>query len=172
MLSIPKVCKNSFVVPNKMGLPGASLSRPTSAMKDVYKRQIVNGTTYSFASQSTVFTVNSGQGIRLSSASNPSIMTQLTQVNGTVNITDISTLTADGKEYAISPEVQVYEKEYSGSTIYRLKPISEIVGTQSHTLYAYYDRLPSVGGRIRIIIAVSYTHLDVYKRQTANSAHR
>lgn len=115
---------------------------------------IVNGTTYSFASQSTVFTVNSGQGIRLSSASNPSIMTQLTQVNGTVNITDISTLTADGKEYAISPEVQVYGKEYSGSTIYRLKPISEIVGTQSHTLYAYYDRLPSVGGRIRIIIAV------------------
>ena len=118
---------------------------------------IVNGNSYSFTSPSTIYSVNSGQGVRLSSASNPSIMSPLSEVKGTVTVTSAGNLTADGKSYDISADVQVYEKEYSSSTLYRLKPISDIIGSDNYTLYAYYDKLPSSGGRIRIIVAVMKT---------------
>lgn len=118
---------------------------------------IVNGSSYSFTSPSTIYSVNSGQGVRLSSASNPSIMSPLSEVKGTVTVTSAGSLTADGKSYDISADVQVYEKEYSSSTLYRLKPISDIIGSDNYTLYAYYDKLPSNGGRIRIIVAVKKT---------------
>ncbi len=115
---------------------------------------LVNGTIYSYNSASTIFSVSSGCGIRLSSANNPSIMSSLNKINGTVLLTSTSSLTSDGKTYAISPNVQVYEKEYSSSTLYRLKPISDIVGSEDYTLTAYYDKLPSSGGLIRVITAV------------------
>ena len=118
---------------------------------------IVNGSSYSFTSPSTIYSVNSGQGVRLSSASNPSIMSPLSEVKGTVTVTSAGSLTADVKCYDISADVQVYEKEYSSSTLYRLKPISDIIGSDNYTLYAYYDKLPSSGGRIRIIVAVKKT---------------
>ena len=118
---------------------------------------IVNGSSYSFTIPSTIYSVNSGQGVRLSSASNPSIMSPLSEVKGTVTVTSAGSLTADVKCYDISADVQVYEKEYSSSTLYRLKPISDIIGSDNYTLYAYYDKLPSSGGRIRIIVAVKKT---------------
>lgn len=135
---------------------GVVVSANTSSMGTMASGSytyIVDGTTYSYASTSSMFTVSNGQGVRLSSAANPRIMTSLTQLRGNISITSITSLTSGGTNYEISPNVQVYERDYAGSATYRLKPISEIIGSDDYSLSAFYDKSPSAGGRIRIIIA-------------------
>ena len=117
---------------------------------------LINGTSYSFASSSSMYNVSSGEGVKLSSANNPSIMLPLTKLDGNVELTTNTHLTSGGKTYPLADNVQVYEKEYGSTTIYRMKPISEIVGNDSYTLYAYYDKSPASGGRIRIIVAMKH----------------
>lgn len=117
---------------------------------------LINGTSYSFASSSSMYNVSSGEGVKLSSANNPSIMLPLTKLDGNVELTTNTYLTSGGKTYPLADNVQVYEKEYGSTTIYRMKPISEIVGNDSYTLYAYYDKSPASGGRIRIIVAMKH----------------
>lgn len=115
---------------------------------------LINGASYSFASASSMYNVHSGEGVKLSSANNPSIMLPLTKLDGGIKLTNSEYLTCGGKSYELADNVQVYEKEYSSSTIYRMKPISDIINNDSYSLYAYYDKSPASGGRIRIIVAM------------------
>ena len=114
---------------------------------------IVNGTEYSYATSNTIFSISGGSGIRLTSAANPYSISALTELRGSAGVTSQTNLSCGGKNYAISPNVQVYEKESRFEAEYSLIPISDIVGSDGYDLIAYYDKLPENGGRIRIIVA-------------------
>ena len=114
---------------------------------------IVNGTEYSYATSNTIFSISGGSGIRLTSAANPYSISALTELRGSAGVTSQTNLSCGGRNYAISPNVQVYEKESRFEAEYSLIPISDIVGSDGYDLIAYYDKLPENGGRIRIIVA-------------------
>lgn len=114
---------------------------------------LVNGSSYSFASASSMFSVDSGDGVKLSSVNNPSVMLRLAKLEGKIELTNSAYLTCGGKNYEISDNVQVYEKEFGSTTMYRMRPISDIINNNGYSLTAYYDKSPSSGGRIRIIVA-------------------
>ncbi len=114
---------------------------------------IVNGTEYSYAASNSIFSISGGSGIRLTSAANPHSISSLTELRGSVSVTSQTNLICGGKTYAISPNVQVYEKQSRFEAEYSLIPISDIVGSSGYDFIAYYDKLPENGGRIRIIVA-------------------
>lgn len=115
---------------------------------------LINGTSYSFVSQSSAFGVESGQAVKIAGTSNPTLMLPLTRLEGKIELTSSDRLTVGGAEYPLAENVQVYEKEYSSSTLYRMLPVSDIVGNESYNLNAFYDKSPASGGRIRIIVAM------------------
>ncbi len=115
---------------------------------------LINGTSYSFVSQSSAFGVETGQAVKIAGTSNPTLMLSLTRLEGKIELASSDRLTVGGAEYPLAENVQVYEKEYSSSTLYRMLPVSDIVGSESYNLNAFYDKSPSSGGRIRIIIAM------------------
>lgn len=66
-------------------------------------------------------------------------------------LTELSSTTAKSAnaDWQLAADVQVYE--YDGSDYYLSS--ASLVGTSTHTLRGYYDKLPSEGGRLRIIVA-------------------
>ncbi len=115
---------------------------------------LINGVSYSAATSNAIFSIDRDMGIRLNSAQNPTLISNLTELDGNVEILSSSALSCGGRTYEIPADVQVYEKPYSMSDEYTMIPMSDIVGASSHMLYVYYDKLPENGGKIRVILAV------------------
>lgn len=115
---------------------------------------IINGSAYTYASQSSAFGVETGQAVKIAGTSAPALMIPLIGIEGRVELKSSTRLTANGIEHIISDKVQIYEKEYSSTTLYRMRPISDFIGNDDYTLNAFYDKPESAGGRVRIIIAM------------------
>lgn len=115
---------------------------------------LVDGNSYTYVSASSAYSVTAGQAVKLSGTTNPSIMVPLSRLEGTIKLTSPEYITVDGMDYALADNVQVYEKEYSSTTLYRMRPISELIGNDNYNLTAFYDKSPASGGRVRIIIAM------------------
>ncbi len=115
---------------------------------------LVNGTRYMTSTNNTIFTVGRDMGVRMNSPQNPTSMSNLTELEGKIEILSGGSLSCNGKTYEIPADVQVYEKPYSLSDEYTMIPSEDLVGDTSRTLYVYYDKPPENGGKIRIILAV------------------
>ena len=67
------------------------------------------------------------------------------------NINEVS-CTSGNMEYLISDKVSVYERNMNQS--YRMIPLKDLIESQeNYTVYAYYDKSVSSGGRIRVLLA-------------------
>lgn len=114
---------------------------------------LVNGTSYSHTSVNSIFTVNTGEAIKLSSAANPTMMIKLAKLDGSISVSSADRITQNGTSYKLSSDIQVYEKSDSYSSNYRMIPITDLIGNENYRLTAYYDKSSESGGRVRIIIA-------------------
>ncbi len=109
---------------------------------------IVDGVSGSAGSNSSAFSVTAGPVQIEFSGSNIVSMKNLTGL--TLSSLNSAYATSDGTQYALGDNVAVYICEYGS---YRLSSISAVSADSSYTLRGYYDKLPSSGGRIRVIVA-------------------
>lgn len=111
----------------------------------------INGSTVNVTKNNSVYTnVKAGQPAAFE-MSNNSVQTikPLTAVSSSVSaINEVQLETVKGEKYLLSGDVVVYE--YNGS--YKIIPLSEVIGNSSYTVRAYYDKLESRGGRVRVIV--------------------
>ena len=109
---------------------------------------IINGSTGTYSNSSSVFAATIGP-VQIEFSGNSIVsMKNLTGVYLSSLNSSYGTA-SDGVQYALGDNVSVYI--YKNNSYY-LSSVSSVSGTGS-TLYGYYDRAPSAGGRIRVIIA-------------------
>ncbi len=114
---------------------------------------MLNGTSYSFSSNNTVYSADVGGAALIYKNGSLSSMRQLTSAT----VTDLSALsaTAGGKQYALAEDVQVLLTDSSGSRGYYATTLSAI-NLSDYTVKGWYDNLGcSAGGRIRILVAAA-----------------
>lgn len=110
---------------------------------------IVDGISGSTASGSTAFGVTTGP-VQIEFGDSGIIsMKNLTGFTLS-SLNSAYATSSDGTQYALGDNVAIYICEYGS---YRLSSISAVSNTGSYTLKGYYDKLPSSGGRIRVIVA-------------------
>lgn len=121
---------------------------------------LANNVTYSYILGGKKYTHKKANGIYSSLSVGPIAIT-----GNTGNITSMASLigikltqvnefvasTAD-KTYTVSPSLVVYEKR-DGQ--YYEASLSLVQDTSKYTLTGYYDKLESMGGRIRVVVAVA-----------------
>ncbi len=112
---------------------------------------IIDGTTGTYQTNGTLFSVYSDNPAQFTySGGKVHSITPLSEISGTVReITAGSLLYADGSRYDIS-EAAIYTEVDAG--VYVRKKVSDI-GSGNYAIRAYYDRSPSQGGKIRILVA-------------------
>ena len=127
-------------------LTTASESTGTMSVSGTYK-YIINGSSGTYSSNSTAYGVSTGPSLFEFNGSSIVKMKNLTSVL----ITSLTSAyaTSSDTQYTLGDSVSVYIYT-SGS--YYLSSVSS-VNTSSYTLYGYYDKAPSSGGRIRVIVA-------------------
>jgi len=114
---------------------------------------IIDGEIKSFNSNGKTFNIASGQPAKFIFTSSGQIdsIQALTQISGKISEITDSYIKADGIKYSLSDKTVVYRKDANYD--YTVIPVSDIKDSDKYTLAAYYDKKPSSGGRVRIIIA-------------------
>ncbi|MBE7062716.1 MAG: S-layer homology domain-containing protein [Ruminococcaceae bacterium] len=114
-------------------------------------KYMIDGSTGTYQTNGTSYSIGSGAPTRFTySGGKIYSMTRLSEVTGVVKSINASYIQyADGSRYDIT-DADIYRKN-SDYTYSQLK-VSDI-NTDSHTLTAYYDKEPSAGGKVRIVIA-------------------
>ncbi len=113
----------------------------------------IAGASGSISTSGMTYNVGSGQGAMfLTAGGRPDTIKGLTLLSGKVTSVSGGVLkTSGGEEYLISDKVVVYKK-VSGD--YTTIPLSELE-SGSYNISAYFDKLESQGGRVRVLIAVA-----------------
>ncbi len=114
---------------------------------------LIDGQFYSINTNKRVLNLSSGQGIMLGgNPNNPDFVSKLTEL--TEKVTDITSshLITPSKSYPISSNVSVYQKRTRYASDYTQIPLSDIIGKDGLQFSAYYDKAPSGGGQIRVIV--------------------
>lgn len=110
----------------------------------------VSGVSKSVLSRDTVYSVETGQGVKILAGKGGSIdMEGLKSLNN-VNIKSKLLLSCNGEDYAISDRASAYIQDMNG---YTLTDVEDLISMTDVTVRAYYDSLPENGGRVRVIIA-------------------
>lgn len=111
----------------------------------------IGGTVAQVSGGNTWYNVYSGAACITKDADGSiSSMRNLTRLSKSIALaTPAQVLTTDGQSYALSGDVAVYDA--SGTQI-RYAGIDELMEQEGAVLEAYYDKLPSDGGRIRVIV--------------------
>ena len=111
----------------------------------------IAGTVSSVSGGSTWYNVYSGAAqITKDVFGTISSMRNLTRLSGSIaSVSPVQLVTTDGQSYALSGSVAVYD---ASGTQMRYASIDELMEAQPSSLQAYYDKLPSAGGRIRVIV--------------------
>lgn len=74
----------------------------------------------------------------------------LSQVSGKITSVAASNIeTSDGK-LELADDVVVYRRQRDYS--YQVIPLADIIGTNTGTMSAFYDKRPSAGGRVRVLV--------------------
>ena len=114
---------------------------------------MVNDQMHQLSYSNKVLNISSGSALKIGgNPSNPSTFSKLSELTGGVKITTASSLTYKNTSYPISPTVSVYKKTASLNGDYVRIPISDIINNDNLTVSAYMDKLPSLGGQIRVIV--------------------
>ena len=110
---------------------------------------IIKGVTSSYSSSSTAFGATTGPVLLEVRGTGILSMRNLTSVPLTALNSAYAT-GSDSTQYILGDGASVYICK-SGS--YYLSSVSAVSDTSAYTLYGYYDKAPSSGGRVRVIIA-------------------
>lgn len=112
---------------------------------------VIDGVQGTYQTNGSSFSVYSGSPAKFTfSGGRIHTMQKLTEVTGTVKeLTDFSLRYTDGTRYDIS-DADIYTKD--SDNVYIERKAADI-STETYTLRAYYDKAPSSGGKIRIILA-------------------
>ena len=112
---------------------------------------VIGGSAGTYQTNGSSFSVYSGSPAKFTySGGRIYSITKLTEVSGAVKeLTDSTLLYTDGTRYDIS-DADIYTKD--SDNVYIERKAADI-SPDSYTLRAYYDKAPSLGGRIRIILA-------------------
>ncbi len=123
----------------------------TAHPKDSTQFTVLNATNFLNFNISN-YSLTAGQPVRINS---PNSLTKLSLAKGTFTEMADSYIEIGSTKYMLSDSVIVYDCTKSLSGIYNVIPLSDIVGLSRSdvTLEAYYDAVPSEGGRIRVIKA-------------------
>ena len=114
---------------------------------------IVDGQLYNLNTNGRILNIGSNIAIKISgNASNPNYVSKLNEVSGKIKSVTADKVITSSKSYSISPDVAVYQKNYSFTNTYIKIPISDIIGKTDLSMSAFYDKEESSGGKIRIII--------------------
>lgn len=113
----------------------------------VYYTLEINGQTTLFTSQGTSYPVDKGPFVLKGSLSAPDKLYQLKSAY--VDRIDGSTVISDGRSFTLFDTVQVYEYRDGEYYLSNLDRIRE----GSYSLTAWYDKLPSEGGCVRVLVA-------------------
>lgn len=137
---------------------GYSFGLATYAKNDVQNisgsyELLVNGQFYSLNTNKRVLNLNTGQGIMFGgNPANPDFVTKLSELYEKVIKITNSHLICENTSYPISAKVAVYRKRTRYDSDYTMIPLSNIVGRDGIQFSAYYDKSPSGGGQIRVIV--------------------
>ena len=110
---------------------------------------LIDGSSASYNSTSIAFNVTTGPALFERSGNSVSAIKNLSKVSFTSINTAYGT-DSSGTQYKFSDGVSVYI--YSSGTYYQ-STLSTVLDSSSYTLRGYYYKVPSSGGRIRVIIA-------------------
>ncbi len=114
---------------------------------------LVNGQFYSVNTSKRVLNLSAGQGIMIGgSPNNPDFATKLTELSGKVTQITSSHFITASTSFPISSNVSVYQKRTRYDSDYTQIPLSDIIGKNNLQFSAYYDKAPSGGGQIRVIV--------------------
>ena len=115
---------------------------------------IADGQIYKLSTNNRKFNISSGYGIKIGgNVANPDSLSKLSQTIGKVTNLSATSMTVNNVTYPISPKVSVYQKTTGITTTYTKIPVSDIIGKEdSLSLSGFYDKAPSGGGQIRIIV--------------------
>ncbi|MEL7647606.1 MAG: S-layer homology domain-containing protein [Sedimentibacter sp.] len=151
---------NSLILENVTGdalsygiVTAAQVTEGDSSTSSLYKCNIGGSTLTLSKSNGSYTSISAGDpaafevsgGAVISIKKLVELSSKVTDVNG------VQLETSDGKTYLLSSEVVVYQKNYSGSG-YKVLPLSDIIGSTSYSIKAYYDKAEISGGRIRVIV--------------------
>lgn len=117
---------------------------------------LLNGNSKTITTNGSAFSVSNGQAVKIKTSENGSVigMSSLTKLsdNKINNITE-STISYGGKIYKMSDDISVYTKDSSYN--YSMLTLDEFKNTyENYTVSLYCDKAESIGGRIRIIVAI------------------
>lgn len=110
----------------------------------------VSGTVRNVLSRDTVYSVETGQGVKILSGKGGSIDMQGMKSLGNVSVKSKLLLVCNGENYAISDRASAYIQDING---YTLVDVEDLISMPNVTIRAYYDSLPEYGGRVRVIVA-------------------
>ena len=114
---------------------------------------IVNGQIYSLSTKSSIYNISTGAGIKIAgNAGNPDSIGKMEQITEKITGISSSSITTTMRTYPISSNVAVYKRDSAYTKEYTQIPLSDILG-KDISITAYYDKLPSSGGQIRVIVA-------------------
>ena len=115
---------------------------------------IANGQIYSISTRNSIYNVSAGSGIKIGgSTSNPDSIGKMEQISEKITSISSSSITTTIRTYPISGNVTVYKKSSVYTKEYTQIPLSDILDNDDMSITAYYDKLPTSGGQIRVIVA-------------------
>lgn len=125
----------------------------THALSGSYE-YLVNGQIYTVRTSGRLFNVSAGSGLRLSgNPANPDSVSKLSEVTQKISELRADCLITSTESYPISGNVSVYRKSSLYATDYIQIPLSDLLAQEHLSITAYYDKVPSAGGQIRVIVA-------------------
>ena len=128
-------------------LTSVSESYDSMSVSSSYK-YVINGSSGTFSSYSLAFGVSEGPAQFEISGTSVERIKNLTSVT-LISLNALYAQSGDNK-YKLADNVSVYINT-NGS--YNLSSISSLINSSGYTLYGYYDKSESYGGRMRVIIA-------------------
>ena len=111
----------------------------------------VNGSEQTFATQNQIFGVDNGPAKIVITPTGITSMQNLTRAKGTVKDINHNYVTVNATHYLLDENVKIYYRNFEYD--YMLVSMEEILADKEYDIQgAYYDKSPSAGGRIRVII--------------------
>lgn len=149
-LILDNVTNDSF----SFGLVTYAVNENTTNTLSGSYRLLVDGQLYSVNTNNRVLNINAGQGIMLGgNPANPNFVSKLIELKEKITKISSSHLLTSSESYPISPNVSVYRKTTLYSSEYVKIPLTDIIGKEGLNYFAYYDKAPSGGGQVRVIVA-------------------
>lgn len=74
----------------------------------------------------------------------------LTQVDSEIESVASSYIETEDGKLELADDVVVYQRQYDYS--YQVIPLSDVIGSSTGSLSAFYDKRPSSGGRVRVLV--------------------